>query len=236
MVSQEYIEKIMSSIKIVDDCWIWGMRVNNNGRGIISVESTVGGKRKATTYQISRILYENRYGELEVRYLDNTCGNLLCCNPEHHQPRTFEVRFWKNIKKKGDCWIWQGTKFNGGYGHITVDGDAILTHRLAYKLHYGKEIPKGKMVLHSCHSRDCINPEHLRLGDHADNMRDMVVANRQARGEEDGNAKLSISEVKKIKRLLASGEFTHKEISRMFNVGRPTVTDIRRGRTWAWLD
>ena len=172
---------------------------------------------------------------MDVRYLDNICGNLRCCNPEHHQPRTFEIRFWKNIKKKEDCWIWQGKTYNGGYGKITIEGKSLLVHRLAYELYNAKKIPEDRMVLHSCHNRDCINPEHLRLGTHTDNMRDMVIANRQARGEEDGNARLSVTEVKKIKGLLASGEFKHIEIAEMFNVGRSTITDIRKGRTWAWL-
>ena len=44
-----------------------------------------------------------------------------------------------------------------------------------------------------------------------------------------------VPEVKKIKGLLGSGEFTHKQIAGMFNVGRSTVTDIRKGRTWSWL-
>jgi hypothetical protein len=235
MLSGVYIEKIMKNIKIVDGCWIWGMRVNNKGRGIFSVEKIINGKRKVSTYQVHRILDEHQNGELAVRYLDNICGNLRCCRPEHHRPRTFTARFWENVIKKGDCHIWNGSKLSGGYGHITIKGKSFLVHRMAYELHYLKAIPKGKMVLHSCHNRDCINPEHLRLGDHVDNMRDMMIANRQARGKEDGNAKLSLSEVKKIKRLLDSREFTHKEIAEMFNIGRTTVTDIRRGRTWSWL-
>ena len=235
MLSDVCMEKIKSEIKIVDGCWIWMMRTNNKGRGIYALDREVDGKRKVITYQIHRVLYEEKYGKLDVRYLDNTCGNLRCCNPEHHCPRTLEVRFWGNIKKRDDCWIWQGTKIVGGYGHITINGNSHLTHRLAYELYYKKPIPKGKMVLHSCHNRDCINPEHLRIGTHADNTQDMMEANRQARGEEDGNAKLSIPEVKKIKGLLGSGEFTHKQIAGMFNVGRSTISDIRKGRTWSWL-
>lgn len=236
MLSNIHIEKIKSKIKIVDGCWVWLGRTNTRGRGIYVLERIIGGKRKVNTYQVHRVLYEHQEGELDVRYLDNICGNRKCCRPEHHEPRTLEIRFWDNIKKQEDCWIWQGNKFNTGYGSVTIDGESCLVHRVAYELHYNKAIPKGKMVLHSCHNRLCINPEHLRLGDHADNMRDMVVANRQARGEEDGNAKLSISDVRKIKRLLNSKEFTHKEISKMFGVGRTTITDICKGRTWSWLD
>ena len=238
MLDTAWRNKIMSSIEedYGTGCWLWSGRWNSNGVPILVVEKRDRKTkyRKATTYRISRILYEWEFGEIPVRYLDNVCGNSKCVNPDHFQPRTFDVRFWGNVSKpdgEDGCWLWKGTLFDTGYGSVSIDGESCLTHRVSYEQVNGK-IPEGMMVLHSCHNRNCINPDHLRVGTHDDNMRDMTDADRQAKGEMDGNSKLVEEEVQEIKRLLSTGQFTHKQIARMFGVARPTITDIRSGRTW----
>jgi hypothetical protein len=35
-------------------------------------------------------------------------------------------------------------------------------------------IPTDKWVLHRCHNKACVNPEHLYLGTHRENMQDMA--------------------------------------------------------------
>ena len=70
-----------------------------------------------------------------------------------------------------DCWIYNGYINVYGYGRLRYDSKKILAHRLSYELHIG-EVPNGKMVLHSCDRPACINPKHLRLGEHTDNQTD----------------------------------------------------------------
>ena len=69
------------------------------------------------------------------------------------------------------CWLWLGFISPDGYG-------TRLAHRRAWELARGP-IPDGMLVCHRCDVRHCVNPDHLFLGTHLDNMRDMI---RKGRG------------------------------------------------------
>lgn len=82
-------------------------------------------------------------------------------------------RLYENISKlPNGCWEWNGLRGSSGYGHIKAFGKFVGCHRLSYELHNGA-IPHGSEILHSCHNRLCVNPDHLRIGTHQDNMREM---------------------------------------------------------------
>lgn len=78
------------------------------------------------------------------------------------------------------CWLWEGSEKGNGYGQIRVVNKDISTHRLSYELTYGK-IPKGMHVLHACDTPACINPLHLFLGTHQENMEDRKKKKRGGR-------------------------------------------------------
>lgn len=61
---------------------------------------------------------------------------------------------------------------------MQIDGEKIYVHRAAYIEAYG-EIPDGKLVCHHCDTPRCIEPTHLFVGTHADNMHDMIRKGRQ---------------------------------------------------------
>lgn len=90
-----------------------------------------------------------------------------------------EADFWAQVDRTGECWFWTGNKLqgSGGYGRLRFQGRQIKAHRLSLELELGYQIPSDRMVLHSCDQPACVNPAHLRLGGHLDNMRD-----RQERG------------------------------------------------------
>lgn len=103
-------------------------------------------------------------------------------------------RFWSKVKRAvAGCWFWQAGIQSAGYGCITLNGKQLCAHRVAYMLATGKDIPAGLWVLHSCDNPACCNPAHLRLGTHADNMRDMARRGRGRGGapcgERNGNAR-----------------------------------------------
>lgn len=73
----------------------------------------------------------------------------------------------------------------GGYGKAKIKYVTISTHRAAWRI-ARFAIPEGMCVLHHCDNRLCCNPNHLFLGTHSDNSRDMVAKGRQASGDRNG--------------------------------------------------
>ncbi len=87
-------------------------------------------------------------------------------------------RFFEKVEPLLDgCHAWAGAVSASGYGHFWVEGSARTAHRVAYELS-GREIPKGMFLLHKCDRPICVNPDHLRPGTNADNMRDMALKGR----------------------------------------------------------
>lgn len=84
----------------------------------------------------------------------------------------------KVVKQPNGCWLWGGAN-NYKYGHFKLNKE-IYAHRSSFILHKN-EIPEGMQVLHKCDVPLCVNPDHLFLGTHADNMQDKVNKNRQSR-------------------------------------------------------
>lgn len=120
-----------------------------------------GKKHKAKGYCIAHYLRFKRYGDPTKVGMKNRRGIPM--------PK----RFWSYVEKgkSNECWQWTGTPMNNGYGRIKVDGKMVAAHRYAYELEHGP-IPSGLQVLHNCYNKLCVNPSHLRIGTHADNMRD----------------------------------------------------------------
>ena len=96
------------------------------------------------------------------------------------EPRPVSDRFWGNVYpgQADDCWEWHGTLRADGYGQIRIGASNVLAHRLAWQLAVGP-IPDDLCVLHRCDNPPCVNPDHLWLGTHADNMHDMFAKGRE---------------------------------------------------------
>jgi len=149
--------------------------------------------------------------------------------------KTLKERFERNFTKGKDneCWIWNGPKNAQGYGMIWDKRASHKAHRISYKL-YREEIPIGFYVMHICDIPSCVNPFHLFIGTHADNMHDMYVKGRRnhslcgVKGENHYRAKLTEKEIIEIR----TNALTSKEIQRLFNIKQNHVSKIRLGIIW----
>ena len=116
-----------------------------------------------------------------------------------------------------------------GYGRVYLGNKKYLgLHRLVYC--QMNDVPlssiKGKVVRHSCDNPKCINPDHLSVGTHLDNMADKVKRNRQHRptGMSNGRCKLTDLQVAELRS--AALLLTHNELAKAFGISRSQVQRI----------
>ncbi len=153
---------------------------------------------------------------------------------------TFTDKFKSKVEVKEytGCWEWQGGKNVHGYGLIKFNKKTSMAHRVSYEIYNGVA-PRKMKVLHNCDNPTCVNPKHLRLGSHGENMIDMARKGRQ------GNQVLRLEEVIAIKKFLKkrsrskTGRMEYgasRFLCKWFNVSRETITAIIHGRTWSHVN
>ena len=155
-----------------------------------------------------------------------------------------EYRFAASYKQdeKTGCWIWQGKSRSGTcglYGRIRVNGRNVAAHRFSWELHNRKSIPEKMFVLHTCDNPSCVNPNHLFLGTHQDNMDDKVAKNRQAKGDDFKNRKPAIGErngLAKLTKEKAMNIFLddrpQRTIAKEHGISQTAVFHIKSKRAW----
>ena len=132
------------------------------------------------------------------------------------------------------CWIWTAYITPYGYGQfamINLGYKPMHASRSSWILHHKKDPGPGLLVCHTCDVRPCVNPDHLFLGTHNDNKRDCVSKNRQAQGARNAQSKLTVAEVREIKKLMAKN-VTQYKIAIQYNIHESQISAIKHGRTW----
>lgn len=151
-----------------------------------------------------------------------------------------EAEFWNAVELPDfigtdECWIWQRGKDRDGYGHIRWPIKTTQCHRIAYELTIGK-IPEGMQVCHSCDNPACVNPSHLWLGSHAQNMKDMQQKGRRigkTRGEENGRSIISTEQAIELRSL--HNKLSRNELSLRYKISLGAVDHILYNGTWKHL-
>lgn len=146
------------------------------------------------------------------------------------------LSFLRMVELSDDgCWLWTGHKHFLGYGLLCRGAKVWKAHRWGWTLFNGT-IPNGMMVLHKCDVRNCVNPDHLFLGNATDNMRDMAAKGRgvypDVRGEKNGMAKLTLDKVKQIRKIYAINKEPMSSLAKKFGVSPMAISRVINFQLW----
>lgn len=158
------------------------IRVDLSGKrfGRLVAERFAGVDRKGHSHWDCACDCGSRSLVLGRRLLKGTTSSCGCLRREMptRNKQSLEDRFFRFVDPTDTCWLWTGGHTNGGYGLFRLNQQkSVLVHRWAYG-HFVAPIPTGLCVCHACDVRRCVNPTHLWLGTHSDNMRDAVAKGR----------------------------------------------------------
>jgi hypothetical protein len=131
---------------------------------------------------------------------------------------------------EGKCWEWPAGRDWRGYGRTRYpnSGRAWLAHRMVWEMVNGP-IPEGMEVMHLCDNKPCVNPAHLQIGTHAENMRQASERHRMRDWRTHPRAKLTDAEVAEIRLRHLEGE-TQAELAKAFGIHGSYVSRLVRSR------
>lgn len=129
-----------------------------------------------------------------------------------------------------DCLIFPFSKQSNGYSQFKYKGRYYLAHRQMCRWRHGKPPSKYHFAAHSCGNGHlgCINPGHLSWKTPKENSADRLVHGTMSK-------KLSVSQIRKIRRYLSETKLTYRQIGAKFGISAVMVHNIFHGRAWSCL-
>jgi len=145
------------------------------------------------------------------------------------------IRFLEKVNKTTTCWQWIGSKYRGGYGHFRrfLDGKWKMykAHRYAYEYFIGPT--NGLLVCHYCDNPSCVNPEHLWLGTHKQNTKDMENKGRWKMIRNPKHKLLNLGIARNIREYKNQNpNMTLKEFALEWDISPQQISRILRNEIW----
>lgn len=137
------------------------------------------------------------------------------------------VGFHTGPRTPTGCREWLGARDDESYAVVKGGGLSFRVSRFLVGL------PKGdaRVAMHSCDNPSCVEPSHIGIGTHLDNMRDKLLKGRAQRGEAHGMSKLTSAQVVRLRARHAEGA-TFTALAMEMGVNRSTVARAVAGRSW----
>lgn len=169
------------------------------------------------------------------------CCSRKCKGIYDSQSKTGKaLRDWREVlhaktdrRAANECWPWLGRKAASGYGVLDQNGKSKRAHRLAWELING-EVPPNMEVCHRCDHPWCVNPAHLWIGTHKDNMADASHKGRSSSmpGESNPSARLTEKEVAEIRAIYRPNVVTQAALGRKYGVSESAIWLIIHNQSW----
>lgn len=131
-----------------------------------------------------------------------------------------DARFWSKVLKTTTCWLWQRGKDKDGYGKFSIRGKDLRAHKYSYMLFNGV-YPLNMLVCHTCDTPACVNPKHLFIGSHQDNVNDMISKKRNVYGTKCHNAKYSFKFISQVRN--EARVYTQSYLSQKYQISKSTI-------------
>lgn len=163
-------------------------------------------------------------------------------------------KFWEKVDRDGpapvhrpelgQCWIWRAFLCRNGYGQYTMyfpetgTKKKVLVHRLSWELTNGRIPPgtgyHGTEVMHKCDNKACVRPDHLELGSHQENMKDMDKNGRRVGlhrpGASNPNSTLTARQAIEIR--CNNGMMSGPRMGNVYGIGSGAVYGIWTEKNW----
>ncbi len=126
---------------------------------------------------------------------------------------------------EGECVPFDGPLANTGYGRAVSFGRQTTASRATMEALLGRKLEKHEIVCHLCDNRPCVNPKHLFLGTHQDNLHDAVAKGRANVYNRDRLTEEQVREIRSTPRVYGSGQ----TLAKKFGVSPQCISHARSG-------
>lgn len=154
-------------------------------------------------------------------------------------PRGAALAFYRNVvqshEQRAECILWPFARNERGYavfGKRRGLLNTCLVSRLVCMEVNGPPPSSKSEAAHTCGDGHggCINPRHLEWKTSKQNKDDQIIHGTRNKGERNGHARLTVSQVRQIRSLVKA--HPQRAVADMFGVDQSHVSNIVRGKQW----